>query len=104
MNFTSRLNKINGGQTPFFLTHAIERLHLDPAWARQLGLAARARAVAEFDERIVIAKPLAVYAELVGSWFVVASAARQSMQSEVMGCHGLRPRRDQGGRLQRLGA
>jgi len=26
---------------------AIERLHLDPAWARQLGLVARERAIAE---------------------------------------------------------
>ncbi len=47
------------------LANAIERLHLDPAWARQLGLAARERAIAEFDERIVIAKTLAVYGELV---------------------------------------
>ena len=31
-----------------------------------LGLAARARAIAEFDERIVIAKTLGVDGELVG--------------------------------------
>jgi len=48
------------------LARAIERLHLEPAWARQLGLAARARAVAEFDEQIVIDKTLAVYKELAG--------------------------------------
>ena len=44
---------------------AIERLHLDPALARELGLAARARALREFDEKIVIGKTLAVYGELL---------------------------------------
>ena len=48
------------------LADAIERLHLDPAWARELGLAARARALREFDEKIVINKTLAVYQELLG--------------------------------------
>ncbi|WP_309678792.1 glycosyltransferase family 4 protein [Polaromonas sp.] len=47
------------------LAAAIRRLHLDPAWARRLGLAARARALQEFDERIVIRQTLAVYAELL---------------------------------------
>jgi glycosyltransferase involved in cell wall biosynthesis len=47
------------------LANAIKRLHLNPAWARQLGLAARERAIAEFDERIVIEKTLGVYGELV---------------------------------------
>ncbi|MDR3453484.1 MAG: glycosyltransferase family 4 protein [Rhodoferax sp.] len=47
------------------LAAAIERLHQDPAWARQLGLAARQRALAEFDERIVIDKTLVVYGELL---------------------------------------
>ena len=47
------------------LASAIERLHLDPALARQLGLAARARALREFDEKIVIRKTLAVYGELL---------------------------------------
>lgn len=47
------------------LASAIERLHLDPAWARELGLAARARALREFDEKIVIGKTLAVYRELL---------------------------------------
>jgi len=36
----------------------------DPAWARELGLAVRERAIAEFDKRIVIAKTLGVYGEL----------------------------------------
>ena len=48
------------------LANAIERLHHDPALARQLGQAARARALIEFDERIVIRQTLAVYGELVG--------------------------------------
>ena len=48
------------------LANAIERLHLDPAWSRQLGLAVRERAIAEFDERIVIEKTLGVDGELVG--------------------------------------
>ena len=47
------------------LASAIERLHKDPVWARQLGLAARARALREFDEKIVIRKTLAVYGELL---------------------------------------
>ena len=47
------------------LAKAIERLHLNPAWAHQLGLAARARALREFDEKIVIRKTLAVYEELL---------------------------------------
>lgn len=48
------------------LASAMERLHQNPAWARQLGLAARQRAMAEFDERMVIEQTLAVYGELVG--------------------------------------
>jgi glycosyltransferase involved in cell wall biosynthesis len=47
------------------LAGAIVRLHQDPALARKLGLAARQRALAEFDERIVIDKTLAVYDELL---------------------------------------
>jgi hypothetical protein len=40
-------------------------LHAHPEWARQLGRAARAKALAEFDERIVIERTLAVYQELL---------------------------------------
>lgn len=47
------------------LANAIERLHHDPESARQLGLAARARALREFDEKIVIDKTMAVYEELL---------------------------------------
>jgi glycosyltransferase involved in cell wall biosynthesis len=45
------------------LANAIERLHQNPAWAHQLGLAARARTLREFDERIVIGETLAVYGD-----------------------------------------
>ena len=48
------------------LANAIERLHQAPALARRLGQAARARALREFDERIVIRQTLAVYEELLG--------------------------------------
>ena len=47
------------------LANAIKRLHQNPALARQLGQAARARALREFDERIVIRQTLAVYGELL---------------------------------------
>ena len=47
------------------LAAAIARLHDDPALASRLGAAARARALAEFDEQIVIARTLAVYREVL---------------------------------------
>ena len=47
------------------LANAIARLHDDPALATRLGLAAREKALAEFDERIVIARTIAVYRELL---------------------------------------
>ena len=47
------------------LAAAIRTLHDNPKWARQLGHAARKRALAEFDERIVISRTLDVYAELL---------------------------------------
>ena len=47
------------------LAAAIARLHDDPALCERLGRAAREKALAEFDERIVLDKTLAVYAELV---------------------------------------
>jgi glycosyltransferase involved in cell wall biosynthesis len=46
------------------LADAIARLQDDPGLAQGLGLAARAKALAEFDERIVIAQTLAVYDEM----------------------------------------
>lgn len=48
------------------LAQAIRRLDDDPAFARQLGEAAWAKAHAEFDERIVIRRTVDVYRELCG--------------------------------------
>lgn len=48
------------------LADAIERLVRDPALRHTLGVAAREKAVAQFDERIVVARTLDVYAELLG--------------------------------------
>jgi len=47
------------------LADAIARLQDDPALAARLGQAARRRALAEFDERSVIAQTIAVYCELL---------------------------------------
>jgi glycosyltransferase involved in cell wall biosynthesis len=47
------------------LASAIARLQDDPALARRLGLAAYEKVLAEFDERIVISRTLAVYDEIV---------------------------------------
>lgn len=49
------------------LAAAIARLHDDPALVARLGEAARLKALAEFDERIVIARTLAVYRELLSA-------------------------------------
>lgn len=49
------------------LARAIARLQDDPALAQRLGEAARTKALAEFDERIVIARTMAVYDELQAS-------------------------------------
>ena len=46
------------------LARAIAHLQDDPALARRLGEAARRKALAEFDEHIVIARTLAVYDEV----------------------------------------
>lgn len=47
------------------LCAAIARLLDAPEWARQLGLAARAKALAQFDERIVIRRTLETYGEVL---------------------------------------
>jgi glycosyltransferase involved in cell wall biosynthesis len=47
------------------LARAIARLDDDPDLARRLGLAAREKALARFDEQIVIERTLAVYRELL---------------------------------------
>lgn len=48
------------------LASAIARLQDDPEFAGRLGRAARAKALAEFDEKIVIERTMAVYRELQG--------------------------------------
>jgi glycosyltransferase involved in cell wall biosynthesis len=50
---------------PGALAHAIARLIDSPELAARLGAAARAKAVAHFDERIVIERTLAVYGKLL---------------------------------------
>lgn len=49
------------------LAAAIARLHDDAELAARLGQAARTKALAEFDEKIVIARTMAVYRELLPS-------------------------------------
>jgi glycosyltransferase involved in cell wall biosynthesis len=50
------------------LAYAIRRLREDPAWAGELGRAARERTLKEFDERIVHTRILGVYRELLPGW------------------------------------
>lgn len=45
------------------LADAIRRLYTHPEWARDLGKAARERAIRQFDEHVVVAKTLEVYRE-----------------------------------------
>jgi glycosyltransferase involved in cell wall biosynthesis len=47
------------------LANAIRLLDDDRAAARRLGIAARQKVLAEFDERIVISRTLDVYRELL---------------------------------------
>jgi glycosyltransferase involved in cell wall biosynthesis len=49
------------------LARAIARLQDDPALARKLGDAARAKALAEYDERRIVARTLDVYGEFAGA-------------------------------------
>lgn len=49
------------------LARAIARLIDDPELALRLGQAARAKALERFDERLVVARTIAVYRELLGS-------------------------------------
>jgi glycosyltransferase involved in cell wall biosynthesis len=48
------------------LAQAIARLQDEPSFARRLGEAAHAKALAEYDERRVVARTLDVYCELLG--------------------------------------
>lgn len=59
------------------LARAVSRLQDDPALARRLGLAARAKALAQFDERIVIAQTIEVYSEV---------AQRTDKRQQAGGC------------------
>ena len=65
------MNGVDGISVPVrdrdALANAIRLLDDDRVLARKLGLAARDRALKEFDERIVIEKTLAVYRELMPS-------------------------------------
>ncbi len=54
-------------KNPEALAKAIARLHDDPALRTRLGAAAREKALAEFDERIVIERTVGVYRELLGA-------------------------------------
>ena len=65
------------------LAQAIERLHLNPAWADQLGQAARARSLRQFDENIVIRQTLAVYTEQLG-YLGGPSAECPDVQSQIV--------------------
>ena len=56
------------------LTAAIRKLVLDPALAARMGAASRQKALAQFDERIVLANTLAVYRELVPEWRIADSS------------------------------
>lgn len=49
------------------LASALQRLCRDPETRRRMGQASRAKALAEFDERIVFARTLAVYGELLST-------------------------------------
>ena len=48
------------------LANAIARIHDDPVFGKALGAAAREKAIAVFDERVVCQATLAVYRELLG--------------------------------------
>ena len=74
------------------LAAAIRALHEDPKRARQLGRAARRKALAQFDERIVISRTLEVYAELSGAREVLTSLAPQAPScSSAQAVAGPRP-------------
>jgi glycosyltransferase involved in cell wall biosynthesis len=57
------------------LAQAIARLQDDPTLARRLGDAARRKARAQFDERIVVERTLAVYAELCAAPHATAESS-----------------------------
>ena len=74
------------------LAAAIRALHEDPETARRLGRAARAKAQARFDERIVISRTLEVYAELSGTCAGLTSPVAQALScSSAQALAGPRP-------------
>ena len=58
-------NLLSAARDADALADAIARLQDDPALAQRLGDAARAKALDQFDERIVITRTIAVYQELI---------------------------------------
>ena len=61
---------------PVSLARAIARLVDDPALAARLGEAARAKALAQYDERRIVARTLDVYRELVSEPLLVEGVRR----------------------------
>ncbi|MBP0590963.1 glycosyltransferase family 4 protein [Paraburkholderia sp. LEh10] len=62
------------------LANAIRLLDEDRSLARKLGMAARQKVLAEFDERIVITRTLGVYRELLESEWVSVAATEGTAQ------------------------
>jgi polysaccharide deacetylase family protein (PEP-CTERM system associated) len=69
---------------PVALADAIRRLAGDPAERRRLGMAARAKAVAEFDERVVFDRLLAGYRRLLAG-----QAPERAAPPPAGPCHAL---------------
>ena len=67
------------------LARAIARLQDDPALAARLGEAARAKALAEYDERNIVARTLEVYRGLVGELRVSGGIAERGELNDVSG-------------------
>jgi len=63
------------------LAQAIARLQDDPSLARTLGEAARAKALACYDERLIVARTLDVYGELLGDSLTSAPNMRRSRRA-----------------------
>jgi len=63
------------------LARAIARLLDDPSLARRLGETARAKALAEYDERQIVARTLDVYRELAGGTVGVRAVDQRPLPS-----------------------
>jgi glycosyltransferase involved in cell wall biosynthesis len=75
------------------LANAVAKLDDDPALRRRMGEAARARALAEFDHEIVMAKTLEVYTALMGDEPRVAAGESNGGGNTVI-VDAQHPRRD----------